>query len=362
MHHTNFENTLKYSYSHGLEEIYKLEVIDPKTIKTISPSSSSPLVYHEEPFDSNADPQMQLDLGPEWCGELDSFVLTEPIHMLGLSPSVEKIAYAHHLLCLQDLLKLDLQRFALHKGIGQGHVEEIKLKLNEYMQGKPIGKCKKVDLSSLLKNALGGLDRKHVQLVLEPFRLGGMMPLTALERLEIKKMSLPEREAIRSGLQTQLAAGPVLEYVCEKLEQIISVFIKPWLRQRQGFGTTSELHERLERVSVQPESTKRMWECLSTLFFTGTTPFHGCLIEMGEGFFAADRHVQKDTQSVLERARTYFYHPEIIYPLTQLMGYLEREFALKWVAFPEGFIGAVLKKSPSFILFKQNGQIHIKQG
>lgn len=87
----SFEGTYKTAYSHGLEAIYALENVDLKSIRRISDAQESeplqpkspprPLQPLEAP-----EPQLELDLGDGYRSWIESFVLQEPIHVLGVSP------------------------------------------------------------------------------------------------------------------------------------------------------------------------------------------------------------------------------------------------------------------------------------
>jgi hypothetical protein len=338
----SFEKTFKTAYSHGLEEIYSLENVDIKSIKPIRVETPK-----QKDRQKRALPVGPAQLVFDFCREaLPPFYLEEPIQVLTLSKPLEKILIDQGKTHLRDLINGD---FLL---IGQGYKDEISQRLTEYLKGTSSSVF--VDFYSLIRCLTGTLDRRKVKAALEPYLLE-VYHLSPLENMELKRLSQERKKEWIAEIHTKLESS----YAKAKLREIFDVYFKPWIRRR-GLAKRYELFERMERISEYPEASEGVINFFSTFF--GKPLFDALLCQVDEDVYAADRATEKLFSKVIARASTYFYKPNIRYPLPELISQLQREFALEWDNVPALFIEKCLRLASSFSVRKgENGLLWVSR-
>lgn len=362
--HSTFEETYKNSYSHGLEAIYALETVDVKSIRPILPQAAQrtavPKSYTYSHVEIVPD-QLDFDFGDFYRGWIDSFVKLEPIHVLGLSRHAEKCLFDHGKRILDDLINSNLKEFVFLKGMGQGHVDEIQQKLSCYLAGRPLTRCTKIDFASWIRSIVAFHDRKKVFVAMEGYHLSDLFSLSPAESVETRRLTLEKkREWIQEAhaeFQTPAQCKAIKEQVCK----IADVFIKPWMQRRHGLATRQEIIERIQRLSTNSAEASNAISFLSDLYFGKEFLFQEFLIPLEDEIFCLDEFAKERYIQVVQRACSYFYNPRTVYPLEQLIGFLEREFALAWEGFPEGCLHKILRLSPCFCTRKGNaGKLEIR--
>jgi hypothetical protein len=114
-------------------------------------------------------------------------------------------------------------------------------------------------------------------------------------------------------------------------------YLLPWMGERGGVASELELKERLEAVPG------------------GLDGFEKLLVGADRGVWAVNRETIARYQKVIARIRSYFYRPRLRYPLEELIGYLEKEFAREWSDLDRIFIRRCLDLSPDFRVRKREG-------
>lgn len=335
----SFEEVYKTAYSHGLEAIYALENVDVRSIRRIQEPLTKPEKKKVSKLKKEISQQLEFDFGPDFRSSIPPFFLDEPIQQLNLSKHAEKILLDHAKVRLRDLLAYDF------KGIGQGHIEEIKEKLQDYIAGRDLELTKTVDFAAWIRSLFVGMPAKKVFVLLEEYDLGELIQITSAEKVEIRRLSSEKR---REWIQEITVSS-----IREKVLELTAVFLRPWMNKRFGIARKEELHERLERISECPSLA------LKAFRFFGD---HLFLLEEAEpGIFCSQASVAKDYRSVIKKALTYFYNQTISYTLSELANYLKREFAKDWIGFPEGFIEKVLRLTTCFRVRKQATGLVVKK-
>lgn len=348
---SSFEETYKKSYSHGLEAIYALENVDVRSIKRIEKISEvqpkQPLLKQKvvRPI------QEEFDFGDEYRGWIHPFILKEPIHVLGLSRHVEKILIEHEKKLLGDLISVNLNDFVFVRGFGQGHIEEIQLKLNEYTEGSSLDRSYKIYFISWLKSLVASFDRKRVSVLLEKFDIKDLFSLSPGETIEIRKLTLEKKQEWIEELLIQLKCS-TKTIKCE-MKTVIDTFIKPWIKRRGGFAKKSELLERFQRMSDNPLISSNVLNLFQDIFFDKKDFLQHFIHEIDEEIFCYDDNQALIYDKIVDKALSYFYKPNVHYSLSELIQFLERDFARNWVGFDEGMIEKVLRLSPHFYLIKE---------
>lgn len=375
-HADEYKRLKQEIYTGGFESIYALENVDLSTVRPMGaaakeaeaePSKAVAAVGEpvaEAPKSSDSEEpeeegQLELDLGESYRGWMPSFRLREPIQSLGLSSPAEKALLEGHKSTLGDLIEGDLLSI---KGLGQGHIDEIQKKRDEYLGGSSLQRCRQVDFVALLRSLLGAEDRKHCCLALEPYGLSDLFPLIPADEVELRHLSPERRIERREAACVELGTEKHRRALQEGLVDIANVFLKPWIQGRLGLATEVELRDRLQRISSNPDRTAAVLRFFSDVYFEGQFPFRTSCIELAKGLYSADRHSQRLYRQVVDRARSYFYHSRVRYNLDVLSEILEREFAKVWQGFPDGFLVKVLRLSPDFRVRKgEEGRLMVRQ-
>lgn len=348
-----FEETYKTAYSHGLEAIYALENVDVKSIRPIHTPQNPPpkKVFIEHIIEKQPD-QYEFDFGDSYRGWIDAFIKQEPIHVLSLSRHAEKCLIDHGKKVLDDLIHANLREFVFLKGMGQGHVDEIQQKLNNYLEGRPLTRCTKIDFASWIRSIAAAFDRKKVYTLMEKYNLSDLFSLSPAESVEARRLTLEKKGDWIQEMRIQLQEPMLRETVREQIRKVVNVFIKPWMKRRHGFATQEELEERIERLSINPVEAKLAMAFISDIYFDNGFPFKEYLLTIDKKIYCINSIVHADYCDVVKKASSYFYKPQTAYPLAKLVEYLEKEFSLSWEGFPEGYLNKVLRITPSFSVRK----------
>lgn len=353
---SSFEETYKTSYSHGLEQIYALETVDVKSIRVLGSSSEKENLQIEPLVDySDFDLENQLEFPfKEGQSSLDSFLLNEPLSVLGFSKHTENNLRRLEKNRIKDLLKIDLRSLTHVKGMGQGHIDEIRERLNQYIAGKPLYGCKFIDFESWVKTLLPENEKKKVFIVLDYFDLSHLISLSPFESVELRKLTVEKKqEWLEDGLDG-FRTDEKKRYFEDTFKHVLESLIVPWMRQRQGMVYGYELEERFEKLSLNRSSFKKAWA-----FFQKIYQEKGNLIDSflpnSKGLYFADRKIHENFERVNQKTLSYFYSQEAEYPLNQLVDYILKEFACRWEGFKEGFVAKAIRSSPNLEFKKEKG-------
>lgn len=357
---TNFEETYKTSYSHGLEAIYALENVDIRSIRRIeTPSKETPRkILKQSP--SFFPLQEELDFGEEFRGWIIPFIKKEPLQVLELSKHSEKCLIENGIKKLGDLIGVNLKELIFLKGLGQGHIEEIHLRLNNYIEGIALDRAYKIDFLSWLKCIVGTYERKKVYGLLEPYDLSDYFSLSPSENVEVRKLSLDKKQEWIKDILLKITDPSQKKMVWADMQLVFNVFFKPWIRRRGGFAQRHELLERMQRLSDNPSICSKVLNFLQINFFDDADFLNFFLHIIDQDIYCCDSFSKQDYETIMHRAHSYFYKSGIYYRLSELVGWLEKEFACLWVGFNDGYIEKILKLSPQFNIYRgQSNELEI---
>lgn len=363
----SFEETYKTSYSHGLESIYALESVDIKSVKKLEVpiKAASPTKKKSKPLSLQIkNNQLEFELGLHFDPSIESFLPRESIQVLGLFRHAEKCLLENGKKILRDLIDVDLQEFIFFKGMGQGYVDEIRSKLAAYLEGRTIWRTETLDFASWIRSLVGGLDRKKTAAVLREFRLGDLIELSAVENIEIGRISPDQLQQYKNELFSTLQTTQ-RELFFQDFKRIVDVFVKPWIRNRLGLATSDEILERIEKVSLDPAYMEPALFFFESVFRINDKPstsiLQSHLFSVDNHLFSADRYIKKHYHWVNQAASSYFYKMGICYTFSELVSFIEREMALEWVSVANGFVEKALRLSPHFRVRKDfNGKLVIR--
>lgn len=353
----SFQETFKGAYSHGLEEIYALQDVDVTKIKTIG-SQKAPKEQETKEVCSrySLPPSQQFELGfeGEFCSTLDSFILYEPISVLNLSAHAEKYLRQHGKSVIGEIVDEDWTAFSMSKGAGQGHIDEIKEKLKQYIAGRPLKCCNTVDFEAFLRTLIPEVDGTKQYLLLERYDLCHLLTLTPSENVEVRRLSTKQRDGFVQESLKHFRTEEKRAFCHSSLQKITDVFIKPWLRGRLGFCRRFELLDRLEQVSESFAAMHQVIRFLSDVYCEGGFPFSQWLPVVDTDIFCVDDLVCNNYSRVENASMSYFYKTDITYNLPELLSWLSREHAVCWTGFPDGFLEKVLRTSKHFHVTKND--------
>lgn len=360
-----FEHAPSQAYTHGLEQIYALETVDPSTVRKITisrPAAEESLIAAAPEQDAGTwDGQLLLKLGDEFQSWIRPLFLEEPIQMLQLSQRTETVCIDQGVKRVKDLLNKDFSDWVMNKGIGQGHADEAEQKLKEFIRGRSLERSFSLDSASLIRSLTVGLERKKIAVLLEIYGLSEYFPLSPLEKMESLNLQGQKRQDWIHDAKRELSQEKVRFSLKEMLTRISRVFLSPWIRARGGVVNIHEILERMERIAEEPKSVLKVAKFLREACLIDQHPFTFSLVEVEEGVYCPDRFTAAWYRKICERAQSYFYRENVSYPFHGLKTFLANEFGLDWEAFPDLFVTLTLKRSSLFRVRKgRSGNLEVK--
>lgn len=317
------------AYSHGLEKIYTLETVDPKSIRVMgtgdtAKQSNAPIYQKME-----SEPQSELDFGPVYRQWITPCFLLEPIHVLGLSTQTEKLFRGIDKNCVGDLINFDFAALVHVKGFGQGHIDEVQSKLRKYVGERHCQKSTQIDWPAWLRSMTSQLSLKEAKVFLDQFALGTSISVPAHIAMELRRISKEERKMLYKQA-LEVLRKTKLNDVNKRWSEILQAFVLPWMYLREGVASTGDLIERLECVSTEPEYVDKVLKLLCEI--TGyESSFANDLVPVEENLYAVNAVNAGLVIRVLDLTKTYFYTAESCYQDTELSFWLARELAKDWV-------------------------------
>ncbi len=366
---TSFEEIYRTSYSHGLENIYALETIDIKTVRPIQQiktetklqAKKNKKIFSDEFQMEN---QLTLELGENYRDWIEPFLLREPIELLGLSEQAKACLLNYNKRLIRDLVVQDLGEFIFLKGMGQGHIDEIQDKLENYIDNRSITRAYSVDFTSWLRTLTVGIEDREVMSCLTSFGLGKVFSLSSIKERQMNRMNSREKQKLVEKGLAKFRAKEKVQQVLKDWKLLTSVFVIPWMRTRNGLASKEELVERLQQVAFSEEDIFSYLSFFSKVYYNGKFPLAQCLFkseESGENVFCCDAHVANLYDLIITKALTYFYQPTVSYSLLELMRWILSDFARDWVGFSEEFVQLALRRSSRFRVRKGfSGELEVR--
>jgi hypothetical protein len=345
----------KKNYTHGFEDIYALEKIDVRSIKKVSilpkeVPSIKPLCKDKK------EPAVELDLQTKFSfiveeEVINNFKLFEPILVLQLSLQAEKRLYEAGLKTINDIYELKKKGFNHLKTLGQGHLDEIDEKLLRYV-GAYQEKKSFIDFSSIIKCLVGSLENKAAFLILNSYKLSHLISITPAERMNVRHIQGLKKQEVLEKAIIDLKSIHNNEFAKVVFDQIYNVFIQSWILKRFELVTYDEIIERVLKKSTDSEVALSSIDFLSDYFFNKALPFLNQLIKLDSNLFTSSSKVENDFNTLKDVAISYFYSPNVFYELDELVLFILRELASKWVLLDEGFVRKSLHNTSCFIISK----------
>ncbi len=361
----SFEETYKTAYTHGLEMIYSLENVDLKTIRRIEENApkqeENKKILDPEPPLEGKDPQLELDLGVGFRTWVEPYFLLEPIQVLGLSLQAESCLLEHGLKTLSELLAHNFRDYVFMKGMGQGHIDEVKKKLEKHIAGRSVKMTFLVDFQSLILSLSHGINFKRLSQFLKKYGLADAVPLTQSEKIEIKAFEYSKDEQWQKEVAAELMKEETKRALMLQLERIAKAFIIPWIDSRGGIATEDEIVERIEKVAKTKEKTSAYLKFLQDHFTDGRFPFSPFLREIEPEVFCTSERGETLYREIISKALSYFYRKEAVYPLQEMASFLLRGFCKEWKDCTSAAVFDCLFRSKQFEIYRAPcGALHIR--
>jgi hypothetical protein len=313
-------------YSHGLEKIYSMETIDPKTIRKMELHT---LAFDRKEIKEESFPE-ELDLGPGFRGWVRPFVLDEPIQILRLDQKTVSQLTAVQIVKIGDLLS----ESQLLIQLGRAKAEMIKSKLSSYLEGKEKRKSSKIDFLSLIKRHFAVFDLKKSYAFLSSYGLQSWITFTPSEIREITQLPPRTLKAWEEELLGQLPS------CCSGWEVIKKEWVVPWMRQRGGFATPLEVEQFLRLKAFEGRESQKALQLWLKLFHLKN------YFMTREGIVAADESHFALLERFFELIEGYFPSGQACYSLESIIAYIQREFAYHWVNMKPEVLERLFRLSP----------------
>jgi hypothetical protein len=337
------------AYSHGLEKIYVLERVNPQTIKPLH-RTPTPKKSRRSRTATLQAAQLEFNFGSSWQHWISPCLLQEPLHVLALSKQAETALITHGCTTLKHVLNLEETALTTIRGFGQGHADELTQCLANYLVERSPEHSYVVEWGAWLRGILASVNPKAAYLLLESYGLESILQLNRQQRAELLRLSPSEKQNMALTALTQLQTQ--CWHIKERLKTIIKALILPWMRQRSGIASLSELEERLTQISADPHYQHNAWKLLHAILNSTESPFEYYLQRIVPEIYCADSALEQAYQNVVNTTLTYFYRPGLNYPLTDLINWVGREQARLWHSTSPAWIAKVLHYAPQLSVRK----------
>lgn len=336
------------AYSHGLEKIYAFETINPKSVKSLAVKieKDSSSISHVTPFQPTATEQLQFNYGPYFEESLADFRLLEPISSLGLTTFAHKALASRQLKTVEEVI-LFLKE---PQGLGQGHLDELKTKLEAFVGKEPFKKRRTIHWQSLVRLLCHDLEAKERYVLLARYGLQELYPITLVEQQEVNRWSEEQIEKAHHLVRDKRA---MLDASLFKIQE---AFIRPWMRLQDGLCSKKEILAHLFQLSEDRTHFYEIQQMLQALATPLTLPL------VDHDLYASDAAYALAYRNVIELLKSYFYQPFVRYPVKQLVHFAYVELIRQGHSLSARFIEKVLTHSSLFIVgHAESGQLEAGQ-
>lgn len=331
----------------GFEDIYSLENVDISSVRTVKMSEEQ----QTEPSTYKEQEQMEFDLGSGHREWMKSLRLEEPIIYLNLSYYTAKALGGHGKKTIGDLIAIKDDEW-LSLGMGQGHIDETKTKLLEYMGRDGMSQHSyNIDFSSLLRNILSDIEPSKAYLIMQPYKLEQLIDLTLAEKAQLRLLDNSKQKKMQQQILQGLC-NTKKSYLITKMNEIIATFIKPWMRRRGDLVMACEIEERFFNVSCDPGITSLILLWIKENFYQNSNFYGDFVHQIDKDVYCSELFTAQNYESIITTAKSFFYASSANYPLEELVSRIEQQYARHWKSFPENFVAQALRLSSSFCVYK----------
>lgn len=286
------------SYLKDIEKIYSFENIDPTSVKKISSKNPTEKQNKEIP---QQDPF--LDLFPTASFR---FKEQEPLESLQLAPFTMKAIRTLALKNVGELQKMLMGDRSRMRSIGQGHVDEIESKVNQFLKKALQPNTPKADLASCLRCVLAPLSSKEQARIALVYGLKSLCFLAHGEEKEaemsLRQVPVNKREESVSSLKAKL-----ITHSDDIFSLLYDHFTLPALVERRGLASIPTLT--LLLYSESGLSSFSQFQALNRFFLSLTEErlspwFASKGHPIGQQFIALSSPLAKTASDILTSIKT----------------------------------------------------------
>lgn len=235
-------------YSHGFENIYSYETIDPASVRTLKetkPTQKQPFEVLQEK-EAGVIPTLNL-----FRSSTKLFREKEPLDSLQVSPFAMKALKAFSIETVGQLYDLLLHNKTALRSIGQSHLDELENKMKRFLSHAEEEGSYTVDMHSCIRLVLSKLPMKEKALIAT---LCHLKPYCFLPASEEKEADLVLRKLSKSSQEEffQKMIPHMTNSLYEALAILSSSFLKPLLQKRGGIASTHTVEQALITASNVP--------------------------------------------------------------------------------------------------------------
>lgn len=356
-------------YSHGFEKIYALENIDIKSIKKVVSQALPELEKkiatqkkdHHLVVKEKRDVQLKFNFLSREEEGFESFKLDEQVQSLQLSLQAEKKVLQRGFKTIRELLIVKSEGILAFNSIGQGHFDEIIIKLNTYLGEGDCYRTDNIEFLSILRCLLQGIDKKKAYITLSSYGLECYFTISPSDFVAVKHVQGKKRQEICSDVLLEIRES-AQKYLSSTLEKIYNILILPWLCRRNGIATEEEIVEYVFKKSDQMNIAISVWCFITEGVLENIFPFKPYLHEVANNVYAVDKRVVEQYIQVIDKAKSYFYSPSVTYSFDALVLFLMKELVKEWQDIPQALIEKALRLSSLFRVRKaENGLLMIRR-
>jgi hypothetical protein len=166
--------------------------------------------------------------------------LLEPISSLHLTPFAAKAVRGIGATTVGEVATFIFDASKDYRGLGQGHIEEIRRKVEQFVGKPPYQKEQHIDISSLLRLALADIEPTERAAIVTRYQLQQIVTLSSQERREAEVMLAIDKERKFAKI-IEKARLKSSENILSLLNTIFCGFIKPWMQHRFGIASEQEI-------------------------------------------------------------------------------------------------------------------------
>ena len=320
-------------YSFGLERVYSLEKVDPKTIRPFQ--VLAPLVEAKKK-EERIEPYLECG------GGFPPLTLLDRIDRLSLPQTLLYQIKKEGWESIEELLSAYEQSHPKLKTLPSALQEILRKSLSNWLEIRRIGKVTKLDLKAYLRGMGNKVEPLAFLTLLQQVNLLSYFGTSAYEKVQVERLSPQEK---RGKIEQAVAELQKKEIFVSVLKDLLF----GWLDRRGGITNRKELIERMEQVSFDVGGARGVFELFEKFIYKNCEkPW----VEIEEGILLFELSVNTNLSKIKEALPSLFYRPKITYDFEQICTILQREFLLDGVLLDKSLLSRYFLLSSAFRMKK----------
>lgn len=168
--------------------------------------------------------------------------LLEPLSSLNLTPFAAKAVRSIGATTVGDLAGYVFDPAKECRALGQGHLEEIRRKIEQFVGSPPYAREYHFDVASSVRLSLSDVELSERAALVMLFRLQQVAPLSPQESREAEAFLLKDKERKLQGI-LEKARVRGTEKTLDLLDRIFCGLLQPWIVRRGGIAHEREISQ-----------------------------------------------------------------------------------------------------------------------